>query len=83
MTESPPKPGAFQGDHPPVGGNESLVGGGQMGARMRGTDWSRTALGPPSTWSHGLRSALSICLESRFPIALYWGPALTLVYNDA
>src|SRR4051812_39918359 len=76
-------PAAFPPEPAFVEGNDILVGGGAMGARMRATDWSQTALGPPSTWSQGLRSALSICLESRFPIALYWGPALTLLYNDA
>jgi signal transduction histidine kinase len=62
--------------------DDCFAGGGEMGARMRAADWSSTPLGPPSTWPQGLRSALSICLGSRFPIALYWGPDLTLVYND-
>jgi CheY-like chemotaxis protein len=53
--------------------DDCLAGGGEMGARMRTADRS-TALGAPSTWTQGLRSALSICLGSRFPIALYWGP---------
>jgi len=82
-SKSSPAASTFSGERSAVQGNESLVGGGAMGARMRATDWSRTALGPPSSWSQGLRSALSICLESSFPIALYWGPTLTLVYNDA
>jgi hypothetical protein len=60
-----------------------LAGGGEMGARMRVHDWARTLFGPVSTWPQSLRSAVSICLNSRFPIALYWGPELTLIYNDA
>lgn len=28
------------------------------------------------------RSAAGICLESGFQIAIYWGPALNLIYND-
>ncbi len=54
-----------------------------MGRRMRDVDWSSTPLGHPSTWPASLRSALSICLGSSFPIALYWGPRLVLLYNDA
>ncbi|HUS27681.1 MAG TPA: ATP-binding protein [Kofleriaceae bacterium] len=57
--------------------------GGEMGRRMRELDWSNVAVGRPSTWSPSFRSALSICLGSRFPIALYWGDDLTLIYNDA
>ena len=65
------------------GGLDFLTGGGGMGALMRSTDWSRTPLGPIAAWPQSLRSALSICLNSRFPIALYWGPELALLYNDA
>ncbi|HYI01010.1 MAG TPA: two-component system sensor histidine kinase/response regulator, partial [Hyalangium sp.] len=50
---------------------------------MRSMDWSKTPLGSPDDWPQSLRSALSICLGSRFPIALYWGPQLALLYNDA
>ena len=42
-----------------------------------------TPLGDPSGWPQSLRAALGICLGSRFPIALYWGRELTLLYNDA
>ena len=31
----------------------------RMGARIRTADWTTTALGPPATWTQGLRSALS------------------------
>ncbi|HEX2608149.1 MAG TPA: ATP-binding protein [Flavisolibacter sp.] len=60
-----------------------LSGGGDMGERMRALDWSETPLGAIETWPQSLRSALSICLNSNFPIAIYWGPQLTLLYNDA
>ena len=59
-----------------------LAGGGEMGERIRAFDWSRTPLGPIGGWPHSLRSALSICLDSNFPIALYWGGDLVLLYND-
>ncbi|MEW5927063.1 MAG: ATP-binding protein [Gemmatimonadota bacterium] len=60
-----------------------LPGGGEMGALMRAHDWSSTPLGPVGSWPQSLRSALGICLNSRYPIALYWGPELALLYNDA
>ena len=60
-----------------------LTGGGEMGARIRAHDWSKTALGPPETWPQSLRSALSICLHSSFPTAIYWGLDLHILYNDA
>ena len=49
---------------------------------MRTLDWSKTPAGPISQWPQSLRLALSICLNSSFPIALYWGPELVLLYND-
>jgi len=60
-----------------------LVGGGEIGARIRAQDWSRTPLGPIDAWPQSLRSALSICLGSRFPIVLYWGAERAVLYNDA
>ena len=60
-----------------------LAGGGEMGARIRGFGWAATSLGAPGTWTQSLRLALSICLNSAFPTAIYWGPELRLFYNDA
>jgi signal transduction histidine kinase len=62
---------------------ELFAGGGFMGGIMRGFDWAASELGPVESWPLGLRSALTICLNSRFPIAIYWGPDLNLLYNDA
>ena len=60
-----------------------VSGGGEMGARIREFDWGSTPLGPLDTWPQSLRSALSICLHSAFPMAIYWGSDLRLLYNDA
>jgi PAS domain S-box-containing protein len=60
-----------------------LSGDGDMGARIREHDWTATPLGPPERWPLPLRVALSICLHSSFPTAIYWGPELRLLYNDA
>ncbi len=54
-----------------------------MSARMRALDWSSTPLGPVEGWSQSLRGAVSICLTSRFPIALLCGPEFVVLYNDA
>jgi signal transduction histidine kinase len=54
-----------------------------MGTRIRSFDWSSTPLGPIGEWPASLRQTVSICLRSRFQLAIYWGPQLTLLYNDA
>ena len=53
-----------------------------MGALMRSIDWSRTAVGPVSSWPQSLRTALSILLETGFPMYIAWGPEYTQFYND-
>ena len=53
-----------------------------MGALMRATDWSKTGVGPISTWPQSLRTALSILLETGFPMYIAWGPEFTQFYND-
>ena len=42
-----------------------------MGARIRAFDWDRHPLGPPQRWPGALRMALSLCLHSSFPTAIY------------
>ena len=59
-----------------------LRNGGQMAELILKRDWS-DGLGPIETWPAALRSALSICLNSSFPTAIYWGPELRLLYNDS
>jgi signal transduction histidine kinase len=60
-----------------------LVGGGEMGERIRAMDWSKTRLGPVDDWPQSLRSALSHLLPSKAQIVLFWGPDLITLYNDA
>ncbi len=60
-----------------------FTGSSEMAMLMRSQDWSQTPLGAVETWPQSLRSALSICLNSRFPIAIYWGQDYLLLYNDA
>jgi signal transduction histidine kinase len=47
------------------------------------TDWAATPLGPPQDWPQSLRTAVSICLNSRFPMFVWWGPSLVNIYNEA
>ena len=60
-----------------------FVGDSEMARLMRSHNWSQTSLGAVETWPQSLRSTLSICLNSRFPIAIYWGSDNLLLYNDA
>jgi PAS domain S-box-containing protein len=60
-----------------------LARDGEMEARIYAFDWARTPLGPIAAWPQSLRTALSICLHSHFPILLWWGPELVMLYNDA
>ncbi len=60
-----------------------LAGGGELGALMRATDWSRTALGPVETWPQALRTSVRILLTSRQPMFVWWGDQLINLYNDA
>jgi hypothetical protein len=53
-----------------------------MGALMRSVDWAATAVGPVALWPQSLRTALSILLETGFPMYIAWGAAFTQFYND-
>jgi signal transduction histidine kinase/DNA-binding response OmpR family regulator len=59
-----------------------LVGGGEMGDLVRAKEWSSTPLGPRETWPQSLRTAVSLCLSSNFPINIIWGLEHTQIYND-
>jgi signal transduction histidine kinase len=60
-----------------------FAGQGEAAALIRERDWSQTPLGPVESWPQSLRTAISICLESRHPIVLWWGPERWMFYNDA
>ncbi|MBD2562920.1 response regulator [Nostoc linckia FACHB-391] len=59
-----------------------LLGGGEMGARMREQDWSKTSLGPTQQWPQSLKTAVRIMLTSRQPMFVWWGEELINLYND-
>jgi len=54
-----------------------------MAALVRAHDWAGTPLGPMERWPQALRVAVGICLNSRFPMFVWWGPQLINIYNDA
>lgn len=60
-----------------------LSRGGEMGKLIREKDWSKTVVGSPENWPQSLRTTLSIILNSKFPMFLFWGPELICFYNDA
>ncbi|HET9622306.1 MAG TPA: hypothetical protein VFP84_13125, partial [Kofleriaceae bacterium] len=60
-----------------------LAGGGEMGALLRALDWGTTPLGPIERWPQSLRTTVSLCLSSTFPILIAWGPERVQIYNDA
>ncbi len=59
-----------------------IVGGSEMGALIRAFDWSKTPLGSPDTWPQSLRTAVSIMLDSFFPMYIAWGKDYIQLYND-
>jgi len=70
--------------------NESSIGetgktffkGGKMGEEVSVKDWSKTPLGPIEKWPQSLRTTISLCLASNFPISIAWGPQRVQIYND-
>jgi signal transduction histidine kinase len=68
---------------PPGLAEQIFAGDGEMATRMRAVDWSASGFGPLESWPESLISLVSVCLSSRVPFALYWGPDLHLLYNDA
>ena len=42
----------------------ALLGGGEMGSRMRSFDWSGSDLGTTSSWPQSLKNSVSLCLNA-------------------
>ncbi|MFB2893809.1 PAS domain-containing protein [Aerosakkonemataceae cyanobacterium BLCC-F50] len=59
-----------------------FAGGGEIGALMRSFDWGNTPLGIVENWPQSLRTAVSILLNSPFPIFICWGSQFITFYND-
>ncbi len=54
-----------------------------MGELIAAHDWAATPIGAIADWPHSLRTAVGICVTSRHPMVIWWGPELVLIYNDA
>jgi signal transduction histidine kinase/ActR/RegA family two-component response regulator len=66
-----------------MGSAASGGGAAETGRMLLSTDWAATPLGPMDQWPQALRIAVSICLNSRFPMFVWWGPKAINIYNDA
>jgi hypothetical protein len=52
-------------------------------AWSRSIDWSRTSLGPMRSWSSELRGIANLMMRDPRPSVLFYGPDLTMMYNEA
>lgn len=59
------------------------VTGGECSAILDAIDWSSHPLGDPVHWPVELKTAVRICLTSKFASMVHWGPDLHTFYNDA
>ncbi len=59
-----------------------LASGGEMGKLISSMDWKQTSLGPIESWPQSLRTTVSLCLASNFPISIVWGADRVQIYND-
>ncbi|WP_199314430.1 PAS domain-containing protein [Planktothrix sp. FACHB-1365] len=62
---------------------DSFSGQGEIHELICSLDWSKTLLGPPSQWPQSLRTAVSIILNSRYPMFIWWGEEYINLYNEA
>jgi len=63
-------------------GHPLAVNDSEMAKRVRDFAWASTPLGPVDRWPQSLRTAVGICLNSRFPMFVWWGSDLINIYND-
>lgn len=69
---------------PKSGERERFIpGDSELTGRFQAFNWSKTGLGSPENWPGNLRTAVEFCLTSRFPVVVWWGDDLTVLYNDA
>ena len=59
-----------------------LSGDGETAALIRSRDWAGTPLGPIESWPQSLKTTVSLCLASNFPINIIWGAGHTQIYNE-
>ncbi len=57
--------------------------GGEMGKLIRDFNWADSPLGIPEKWPASIQTSIQLCLDSLFPMVIYVGPELRIIYNDA
>jgi PAS domain S-box-containing protein len=62
---------------------DPFEGTGEVRRLARSMDWAGTSLGPVEGWSTTLLHTVRTALDSPFPVNLWCGPELVLIYNDA
>ena len=60
-----------------------LQEGGAISEQINTVDWNKNPLGAIEKWPQSLKTSLSICLNSQFPMLISWGPQLIMLYNNA
>ena len=50
-----------------------LAEGGELAALIRDFDWSKTSIGPLSTWPYHLKSVVAIILRAKVPMIPFVG----------
>jgi PAS domain S-box-containing protein len=71
-------------DSTAIGFSEHLrIHGGEIGKLIWSNRWEHTSLGKMKDWPQSLRSSVSICINSTFPIAIWWGEELVKIYNES
>lgn len=61
---------------------ERLGAGSAMGRAVAEFEWDQTPLRDPASWPMKLRSLVQLCVTTRFPMLVMWGPELLMIYND-
>ncbi|MBJ6118212.1 response regulator [Pontibacter sp. BT310] len=59
-----------------------FCGSGNMASAMREYDWENSALGPVAAWPETLKTSVRIMLASAYPMFVWWGPDMIMLYND-
>ena len=62
---------------------EFPLGGGRTGNLIRSFEWGLTPLNSIESWPQSLRSIIQMMVQQRHAICVFWGPGLTMLYNDA
>lgn len=67
----------------PVETSNVIFNDSECGRLAQSIDWTTHVLGPVETWPQTLRIAVSIMLDSGFPMFISWGAERSFLYNDA